>query len=311
MSAENILTIPAYAKINWSLRVLGRRSDGWHQLETIFQTIDFCDLLTFELINDSQIIFSSSGSEDVPADETNLVYRAARALQSSSTRRGARIHLEKNIPAGGGLGGGSSDAAVTLLALAHLWELKISFAELVTLGAQLGADVPFFLTGGTALGTGTGTTIYPLPDTPPQQLLIVTPREKVLTAEAYQRLKAPALTKPIEDIKLTVSRAAAQISDFRVSGLRNDFEPSVFSLKPEIARVHRALLTQGAPKALLSGSGASVFGVFENQQALERAALALAGETNWRVRACATVTRARYRQSFGPASGAASVWLES
>jgi 4-diphosphocytidyl-2-C-methyl-D-erythritol kinase len=301
MTGETTFTLPAYAKINWSLRVLGRRGDGWHELETVFQTVDLADRLTFTATPGEGIeLGSNAPPEEVPRDESNLVYRAARALREKcAVRFGARIHLEKNIPVGGGLGGGSSDACAALLGLAHLWRLNMTRGELLELGARLGADVPFFFTGGTALGVGTGTEIHPLTDATDGRLLIVTPDAKVLTAEAYRALRAPALTKPNEDIKLTVSRAEASLRDFRLCGSANDFETAIFALRPEIKRAREALVTHGAEWSLMSGSGASVFGVFDNQQSQENARLALSGEQGWRVTPCATLTRAQYRRSFG------------
>jgi 4-diphosphocytidyl-2-C-methyl-D-erythritol kinase len=161
-------------------------------------------------------------------------------------RGGARIGLEKTIPAGGGLGGGSSDAAAALVGLAWLWGLPARGEELAELGARLGADVPFFLTGGTALGTGTGAEITPLPDAPERHLLIVTPGVPVSTAEAYKALNARALTKAERAANLSVSRAESQIRDSLRGVVRNDFEPAVFRLHPEIGRAREALAGAGA-----------------------------------------------------------------
>lgn len=296
-----MLILPAYAKINWYLHILGRRADGWHELETVFQTISLCDELTFSAQADERISLSVNEG-DVPADETNLIVRAAHTLRCAfGSRRGAHIHLEKRIPVGGGLGGGSSDAAIALLGLAKLWQLDVKLDDLAVIGARLGADVPFFLTGGTALGTGTGVAIHPLEDIGVQHLLVITPPEKVLSAEAYKNLRAPALTKDVTDINLTVSRARSIIGDFRVDALRNDFEAAIFPIKPEIERARNALLAQGASCALMSGSGASVFGVFDNQHAQQKAQAALAGDNaqaNWRTYACTTVSRERYRAAY-------------
>ena len=155
-------TLPAYAKINWTLRVLGRRADGYHDLETIFQTITLCDRLSFTSRADS-LVSLTSDDPALPVDERNLVVRAARALKERfRVEEGAAVHLEKRIPAEAGLGGGSSDAAVALLGLAHLWRIETSAEELSGIGARLGADVPFFFTGGTALGLGSGTTVVPI-----------------------------------------------------------------------------------------------------------------------------------------------------
>lgn len=294
------LTLPAYAKINLSLRVLGRRADGFHEIQTIFQTVSLHDRLTFSALPDQRIELTSSAPE-IPTDERNLVHRAALALRERyGVRRGARIELEKNIPAEGGLGGGSSDAAVALVALAHLWEIETSGSELASVGARLGADVPFFLTGGRALGTGLGTDIAPLDDVEKTHLVIVAPGVKVSTAEAYKSLRAPALTKAETVAILHVSRADAQISDSLCDVLRNDFEPVIFKQYPEIECARNALLEQGARSALLAGSGSSVFGVFDKGEEAERAAEALRRvEPSWRVFPCTTLSRESYRESLG------------
>jgi 4-diphosphocytidyl-2-C-methyl-D-erythritol kinase len=291
--------LPAHAKINLTLRVLGRRPDGYHELRTVFQTITLHDELTFTDAAHDRIELACDAA-DVPADDTNLVHCAAVALRERyKVRRGARIEIAKRIPAGGGLGGGSADAAVTLLALARLWQVPANKEELTEIGARLGADVPFFFTGGTALGTGRGTDISPLPDHPKTRLLVVTPGVKVSTAEAYKALNAPALTKANQPVKLPISRTPPIAARARAEELRNDFEPVVFRLAPECERARDALLGAGARAALLSGSGASVFGVFDSESIQARAQAALAAEPGWQVRACATLTRAAYRRALG------------
>jgi 4-diphosphocytidyl-2-C-methyl-D-erythritol kinase len=296
--SATLLTLPAYAKINILLRVLGRRADNFHEIFTVFQTVTLHDRLTFEPLASERVELECSAPE-IPSDETNLVHRAATALRERfGVRRGARIRLEKRIPSEGGLGGGSSDAAVALMALASLWQIRTDKAELALLGARLGADVPFFLTGGTALGTGLGTEIRALDDIAPQHLLIVTPGVGVSSAEAYKSLDAPALTKAETTVNLPISRAGGQISDSLCEVVHNDFEPSVFRLRPEIKRAHEALIKNGAQCALLAGSGSSVFGIFDKREAAASAEVALGGETRWQVFACETLTRDDYRQSL-------------
>lgn len=293
------ITLPAFAKINLNLRVEGRRADGYHEISTVFQTITLHDSLTFELTLDEGIEIVCS-DPDIPTDESNLVVRAAAALRERfGVGRGVNIELEKRIPAGGGLGGGSSDAAVTLVALAHLWNIETDKQELEEIGALLGADVPFFLTGGTALGTGTGTDISPLKDAPKMNLAIVTPGVRVSTAEAYKLLNAPALTKEEGVANLFVSRIEADFSDFLCKVTRNDFEAVVFGLHPEIGRARDALKQSGASQVMLSGSGSSVFGVFDTTREAERACEALRGGAGWHVFACATLTQAEYLRELG------------
>lgn len=298
--SDTAFTLPAFAKINWSLRVIGRRPDGYHELRTIFQTVTLHDLLTFSPRTDDQLHLTSD-APDIPADESNLVHRAAVSLRRRhAVERGASIHLEKRIPAEGGLGGGSSDAAVALVGLAHLWGIDTNRRELAEIGASLGADVPFFLTGGTALGTGLGTQISALEEMEAVHLLIVTPQARVSTAEAYKALSQPALTKAESDIILSISCAEAQFPGPLHEVLYNDFERVVFRLEPETLRAKRALIEAGARGALLAGSGSSVFGIFDNAEAQACAAASLQRESGWRVFSCATLTRKLYLEALGP-----------
>ncbi|MDQ3805943.1 MAG: 4-(cytidine 5'-diphospho)-2-C-methyl-D-erythritol kinase [Acidobacteriota bacterium] len=303
MSDEKF-TLPAFAKINLGLRVLGRRPDGYHEILTVFQTVTLHDRLTFEALPGGRLELVCAAA-DVPADEGNLVHRAAFALRERfGVGRGARVELEKTIPAGGGLGGGSSDAAAALVGLTRLWGLDAGGDELAETGARLGADVPFFLTGGTALGTGTGTQITPLGDAPERHLLVVTPAVKVSTAEAYKALNARALTKADRAANLSVSRAESQIRDALRGVVRNDFEPAVSRLYPEIARAREALAGAGARPAALSGSGSSVFGFFESEGEAERARASLRAEPGWRIFRCATLARDGYAAAFGRCAAA-------
>jgi 4-diphosphocytidyl-2-C-methyl-D-erythritol kinase len=293
------LKLPSFAKINWSLRVLGKRADGLHELHTVFQTITLQDTLNFSLRDDERLSISCD-VPGIPVDESNLVHRAGAALRERyRIKRGASIHLEKRIPAEGGLGGGSSNAAVTLLALVHLWNLKTTKDELSEIGAGLGADVPFFLTGGTALGTGLGTSLRPLEDVNAEHLLVITPNVGVSTADAYKGLKARALTKDDGDIILSISRAGALFKDSLPYGLHNDFERVVVRDGSLSERAKNALLNAGALDALLAGSGSSVFGIFDKREEYERAADALRAETCWRVFPCATLARAEYYKALG------------
>jgi 4-diphosphocytidyl-2-C-methyl-D-erythritol kinase len=297
--SEDAFTLPSFAKINWQLRVMGRRADGFHELQTIFQTITLKDQLRFSARDDDRLRLTSS-SPDIPVDESNLVLRAAIALRDRyGITKGASIHLDKVIPVEAGLGGGSSNAAVALMGLAHLWEIETSKQELTRLGALLGADVPFFFTGGTALGTGLGTEVSPINEVVAEHLLVVKPKAKVSTIEAYKALNSPALTKTEGDIILSISRADGQFTDFHPHALHNDFEPVVFPLQPEIECARDALLEAGARRALLAGSGSSVFGVFDKGEARARAIRALEKESSWRIFPCATLSRKAYLEALG------------
>ncbi|HEX8097216.1 MAG TPA: 4-(cytidine 5'-diphospho)-2-C-methyl-D-erythritol kinase, partial [Pyrinomonadaceae bacterium] len=253
--SEAELVVPSFAKINWSLKVLGRREDGMHEVLTVFQTITLHDLLSFSTRRGARLTLTCN-APDIPVDESNLVLRAGRALQEKfNCKSGADIHLEKRIPAQGGLGGGSSNAAVALLALSRLWKINITKEELIEIGSSLGADVPFFFTGGTALGKGLGTEVRALEESPRLHLLIVAPESKVSTARAYKLLNAPALTKGVGDAIFSISRGDANLACSPPYGLDNDFERVVLGPHPEIERAKRAVLGAGALGALLAGSG--------------------------------------------------------
>lgn len=306
MSSRSI-SVPAFAKINWSLRVLGKRADGYHEVDTFLQTISLHDTVTVEHTDQDDLRLWCDDSS-IPAGETNLAWRAAAKFRERfSTERGLRIRLEKRIPAEAGLGGGSSDAAATLVALARLSELDTQSEDLVQIAADLGSDVPFFLHGGTARGTGRGSVVEPLADAPEQPLLVIKPNARVSTATAYNALNRPALTSSNSKPILFRSQASDVSASFDWHALHNDFEAVVFKLEPEIERVKNALLKCGAGAALLAGSGSAVFGIFENQDAQERAIQAMELETGWRAFPCKTVERGRYQEALSDFRRASAV----
>jgi 4-diphosphocytidyl-2-C-methyl-D-erythritol kinase len=265
------------------------------------QTISLCDQLHFALRSDDLVTLSCN-DPSIPTDAGNLIIRAATALSSRfRVIAGADIQLEKNIPPKGGLGGASSNAAVTLLALARLWDLKIELPELLEIAATLGADVPFFLVGGKALATGTGRALRSIADENPAKthLLIVAPRATVATSDAYRALRAPALTSTSDDSILS-SSADADLQVAELSTLQNDFEDVIFESEPEIERVKQALNDSGATGSLLAGSGSSVFGIFENEFAQARAAKGMQPEIGWRIFPAVTISRREYLQALGP-----------
>ena len=290
--------LPSFAKINLSLRVLGKREDGYHELDTIFQTVSLHDTIRISALESSEIAFSCD-DRSLPTDSHNLVVRAATALRDRvNTKKGARIRLEKRIPTHAGLGGGSSDAAATLIGLTRLWELRTTRQELSELAARLGADVPFFLYGGTARGTGVGDRIEPLEDAPETFLLIVKPNANVSTADAYRALEKPALTSSNSKTILSSSEAKEFFDSSSFAALQNDFEAIVFALEPEIERAKAALLKAGAGTSLLAGSGSAVFGIFDSEDAQRRAIQAIELETGWRVFPCKTVGREQYQAAL-------------
>jgi 4-diphosphocytidyl-2-C-methyl-D-erythritol kinase len=301
---KDAVILPSFAKINWALRVLGRRTDGYHEIETVLQTINLHDLLRFDPREDSKVEINSD-SATLPIGEKNIIHRAASLLQrKTGTREGVTVTLTKRIPAGGGLGGGSSNAAITLLALSYLWNLEISREDLIRLGVALGADVPFFFYGGTAHGRGTGTNLESLEDIEANYLLVASPGVEVSTAEAYRALNSPALTNPVSPIKLMVSRGGAEFSDILDNLMHNDFEDVIFQRHPEIARLRDLMAVSEARKVLLSGSGSSLFAVFESPDA-QLKAKRLLEESNVRVFACSTLSRRDYLENYS----ICSAWL--
>jgi len=279
--------------------VLGLRVDGYHELDTLFQTISLHDTIQLTPTDEAEVVLSCDDRR-LATDEQNLVGRAAKALQDRfATRQGARIHLQKRIPLQAGLGGGSSDAAITLLALAHLWRLAADREALLEIAGELGADVPFFFCGGTARGTGTGKTVAAMGDAAGRYLLIIKPNANISTAEAYKVLDERCLTTRNPKTILSSSVAEELFDNAGLVALENDFESVAFELEPEISRAKAALLNVGAQAATLTGSGSAVFGVFDSEDAQRRATQAIELETGWRVFPCKMVGRDDYRDAFG------------
>lgn len=200
-----------------------------------------------------------------------------------------------------GLGGGSSNAAVTLVALNKLWQINASTADLAAIAEDLGADVPFFLHGGSARGTGTGTTLAPLSDDEAMYLIVLHPRASVSTAGAYKALNSPALTSNNPIPILAGSSLEGQFSESNLRSLpelENDFEAVIFDMEPEIKRAKSALISVGAQSALLAGSGSSVFGIFANRETQQRAVNEIQLEPGWRIFDCVTVSRFEYGRAL-------------
>ncbi len=283
------LTLPAFAKINLSLELAGPRPDGYWEIRTVYQTVGLHDRLRMRLTRAREIEVRVPGG-GAPAGRGNLVHRVLlHARRKLGLRRGIEVELEKNIPAGRGLGGGSSDAAAALIGLLRLAGERLSGAELRTLGAAVGSDVPFFFLGGRALGVGRGEEVYPLDDPPPGWCVLLCPPFEVSTRAAYRWAR------------LTPRRRAAKILDSRPSGERlwggNDFEPVIFPRFPELARMKAALLAAGAQQAGLSGSGSTVYGWFDKREA------AAAAAARWASAAAAFVVSALPRPAYERALG--------
>ncbi len=291
-------TLPSFAKINLFLRILGKRSDNYHELCTAFQTISLGDKLTFQ---ESVELRLTCNDKNVPINDENLIIKAGKLLFEKTNKTiVGKIHLEKNIPFPGGLGGGSSNAATALLGLSTLCDLQISFEELCEIGSEIGADVPFFLYGGTALGTGRGTEIKPLKNFDGNCLLIITPNIEISTVEAYRRINAQDLTNIDSKSILKICRDEANWLESGHLNFVNDFEESVFKIEPEIKRIKEKLLESGAKTALLSGSGASVFAIFDNEETQQVAFNAFENEANMRKFAVKTISRQEYQNSLDP-----------
>jgi 4-diphosphocytidyl-2-C-methyl-D-erythritol kinase len=287
--------IPAFAKINLRLDILGKRADGFHELRTIFQTISLHDELRLRASRGKEITLRIEGNQPLSAEpaKKNLVYRAVNALRHElKIRSGVEIELKKTIPAGRGLGGGSSDAAAALSGYLRLTKKKLPSARLLQIAASLGADVPFFLHGGRALGVNKGDEIYPLPDIPKLHILVVSPKEiHVPTPDAYRWLKSSplALTKSAVNHKLF--EFCALCWSAQGSGLSNDFERPVFQRHSRLDRIKRDLLQRGAAEASLAGSGSAVFGVFPSPAMARRAAVGFPHDQTF---VCETISRDRY-----------------
>lgn len=275
MSASSRVRLRAHAKINLDLRILGVRPDGYHELRTIFQAIALHDLVTvesrrgaFELEGDAALM---------PLDRTNLAWRAADLLWHAAGKRGspsgARIVIDKRIPSQAGLGGGSSDAAASLVGLNRVWRLGLSQARLMAIAAALGADVPFFLVGGTALGLGRGDEIYPLVDLPVRPIVVAWEGEGVSSAEAYAWYKAGAAgRRPVK-----VASRFVSLGDEDLPALGNDLEAPVEARRPAIRRLRRQLTATDALASRMSGSGSAVFALFAKVPAARRAAAVISG----------------------------------
>jgi 4-diphosphocytidyl-2-C-methyl-D-erythritol kinase len=302
------VTVPSFAKLNLDLRVLHKRPDGYHELRTIFQTVSLKDTLTidFDLAKRTQIDLSSS--VDIP---DNVIVRSAKSvLDVLKVRARLRFVLRKRIPMGAGLGGGSSNAAAVLRTLPALAGIGISQPDLVRLAESLGSDVPFFLYGGTALGLGRGTEIYPLPDLPAYPALIVASGIHVSTREAYSAL-GRSVTDPLTSAaespilrEFPTIAWALDASSLHQLPLKNDFEKAVFKMHPDLPALAWQLRGLGAEPALLTGSGSAVFGVFKTREKSQAAASEFRPGTAFPVR---FVSRRQYRSAWRRSLGRAAV----
>lgn len=271
----------AYAKINWSLNITGRRVDGYHLLDMLMQTIDLHD--TLEIEPDGGLSLTVDGT---PAGEENLVLRAAMALnRHAGTRRGARMALSKRIPARAGLGGGSADCATALRALNGLWGLGLSEAELLEIGLSLGADVPFCLTGGLALVRGIGEDITPVPGATSIPLVLVVPGGGLSTGAVFSLWDRGGYP----EVRLDNAALAGAVTAGRLDEVQwlcaNALTAPAVSLMPEIGTLIDSMRALGAGAAFMTGSGSAVVGAFADDDDVRRAAQALPGALLTRTKA--------------------------
>jgi 4-diphosphocytidyl-2-C-methyl-D-erythritol kinase len=299
--------IPSFAKINLRLDIVGKRPDNYHELRTIFQTISLHDDLRLRPSRKPNISLTIHGNPRLAQEppEKNLVFRAIDALRRElKIHSGVEINLHKKIPAGGGLGGGSSNAAAALLGYLQLTRKRLPLERLIEIATPLGADVPFFLFGGRALGVNKGDEIYPLADVKKHAILVVAPQGiHVPTPEAFRWVNAPPLPssqKPASSPQLTNSRSNSKLSTFcalcwsaQLAGLSNDFEAAVFRRHPRLATIKRDLLQAGAAEAMLAGSGSAVFAVFPSPALARRAAVGFSSDQTF---VCETISRDRYKR---------------
>jgi 4-diphosphocytidyl-2-C-methyl-D-erythritol kinase len=260
--------LKAYAKINLGLRILNKREDGYHNIETIFHRVNIFDEITFSPSDDIQL---SCDQKDIPTDNTNLSTRAALLLQETyAVKQGVRIRLKKNIPVGAGLGGGSSDAATTMIGLTQFWKLSVDNNTLLSLALRLGSDVPYFLQPGSAHATGRGEVLEYVDLELPYTIVVVYPGIHISTAWAYENSKIENQKSkiPLKQILLDNLCDAQRLLPL----LSNDFESLVLRTHEPVARVKKGLYDAGAVFAQMSGSGSSVYGLFTNDRLADDAA---------------------------------------
>lgn len=276
------ISVKAFAKINLGLLITGKRPDGYHTLETVFAPVNWYDELTFSSADELSMTCSNL---DLPSDDNNLCLKAANALRDyAEMSKGATIRLTKNIPFGAGLGGGSSDAATTLKVLNVLWEIHAPSDDLHALAVKLGADVPYFLeSSGLAFASGIGEELLDLERFLPFYIVTVFPGEHISTVWAYKNFY-PKFERKVPDLKEMLIELCEDKDLTVLPAFENDFEGVVFDYYPSVRQVKERLLEEGALFASLSGSGSAVFGLFDRQDAAEKAMLAF-GEKG---RACLT-----------------------
>jgi 4-diphosphocytidyl-2-C-methyl-D-erythritol kinase len=302
MPETSSIAVRAFAKINLTLRVLAQRQDGLHELRTVFQSLTLHDSIRVQRVPGPLRIECDDPA--CPNDERNLVWQAAERLWSATRRarggpRDLVVRITKRIPMQAGLGGGSSDAAAALKALAALWRVDLPRQRAVAMSAGLGADIPFFFTGGTALGLERGDLLFPLEDIQAASVLIVVPAFGVSTAEAYRwwdEQHEGARSEP------PLNRSGSSPGSWPPGEMCNDLQAPVAGRHPEIRRLVAGLRRRGATYAAMSGSGSAVFGLFPGADGAQRAATTFEGGAV-QVFVARTLGRRRYERLSQPAVG--------
>lgn len=263
------IIVSAQAKVNLSLDVLGKRENGYHEMQMINHCITLQDTLTFE--SSHKGVTLTSNIQDIPLDEKNLVMIALRKLQKRfDVNKGIKIHLEKRIPHEAGLAGGSSDAAATLKGLNTFWNLGLDTQELINIGVTIGADVPYCILGGTALVEGIGEKITPLLSINKLYVVVVKPKVNISTPWAFKSLDLGGIKKRPDIPRVIQSLKAEDYQGLRLA-MGNVFEPIVFAKYPEINQIKNELIDHGAIAAIMTGSGATVVGYYQEKTSAENA----------------------------------------
>lgn len=288
------IAVKAPAKVNLHLEVLGPRADGYHELWTLFQSIDLADELVVDSIDGQMLSLTVEPGGVVSSGDDNLVVVAATALREyAGVRNGASFHLRKRIPVGAGLGGGSADAAAALVVLDRLWDLRLTPEELGKVAASVGSDVAFFLHGGLALGRGRGEKIFPLPDLEELAVVVGIPSLRLSTAEVFSLL-GPRLTSRKPDATVDAFTAGSRepgTGEPPWGRLRNDLEEAVTPSRQEIERLVHSIRATGPLHASMSGSGSAVFGIYPDSATAQRVVRRIGNE--WQLYVGSTLGRRR------------------
>ena len=272
------------AKLNLFLDILSKRTDGYHDIRTVFQKVSLRDELHITILKRG--IEVTCDNPKVPANEGNLAYKAAQSmLNQYNIKDGVSIEIKKNIPVAAGLGGGSSNAASTIMGINQLFGLGITKQELMKTGSTIGADVPFFIFGKTALATGIGDKLETIEVTPKPWLLLITPDIPISTAWAYSNLRLGLTNK---HINITIPSCITQFSEI-ITLLSNDLEKVSISRYPIIRKIRDELINKGAKGSLMSGSGSTVFGIFQSEDDAKEAYVQLKTKSNWQIHLCRAI----------------------